>query len=66
MSEKELDKCGCGDSCGCGDNHGHDGCGCGCGEHEHEHFVIDLEDDNGNIISCPIVVLLNMKKLNMF
>ena len=55
MSEKELDKCGCGDNCGCRDNHGHDACGCGCGEHEHEHFVIDLEDDNGNIISCPIV-----------
>ena len=25
------------------------------GEHEHEHFVVDLEDDNGNVISCPIV-----------
>ena len=42
MSEKELDKCGCGDNCG-------------CGEHEHEHFVVDLEDDNGNVLSCPIV-----------
>ena len=55
--EKELNKCG--EGCGCGHDHDHDshGCGenCGCGEHEHEHFVIDLEDDNGNIISCPIV-----------
>ena len=42
MSEKELEKCGCGDNCG-------------CGEHEHEHFVVDLEDDNGNVLSCPIV-----------
>ena len=61
MSE-DKNKCGCGDSCGCGHDHGHEhdhGCGCGdscgCGEHEHEHFVVDLEDDNGNVISCPIV-----------
>ncbi|MBU5454635.1 DUF1292 domain-containing protein [Caproiciproducens sp. MSJ-32] len=33
--------------------HGED---CGCGhDHEHEHFVVDLEDDNGNVISCPII-----------
>ena len=55
--EKELNKCG--EGCGCGHDHDHDshGCGenCGCGEHEHEHFVVDLEDDNGNIISCTIV-----------
>ena len=59
MSE-DKNKCGCGDSCGCGHEHNHDhGCGCGdacgCGEHEHEHFVVDLEDDNGSVISCPIV-----------
>lgn len=57
--DKELNKCG--EGCGCGHDHDHDnhecGCGdnCGCGEHEHEHFVVDLEDDNGNVISCPIV-----------
>ena len=55
--EKELNKCG--EGCGCGHDHDHDshGCGenCGCGEHEHEHFVVDLEDDNGNVLSCPIV-----------
>ena len=54
--EKELNKCG--EGCGCGHDHDHDshGCGenCGCGEHEHEHFVVDLEDDNGNVLSCPI------------
>lgn len=59
MSE-DMNKCGCNEGCGCGHKHGHDhdhGCGdaCGCGEHEHESFVVDLEDDNGNIISCPIV-----------
>ena len=54
--EKELNKCG--EGCGCGHEHNHDhGCGdnCGGGEHAHEHFVVDLEDDNGNVISCPIV-----------
>lgn len=37
---------------GCCGGHDHD---CGCGEHEFDHFVVDLEDDNGNVISCPIV-----------
>ena len=54
--ENELNKH---EGCGCGHDHDHDshGCGenCGCGEHEHEHFVVDLEDDNGNVLSCPIV-----------
>ena len=45
------------EGCGCGNNPEEHGCGdnCGCGEHEHEHFVVDLEDDNGNVLSCPIV-----------
>lgn len=52
--ENELNKH---EVCGCGHNHEEHGCGdnCGCGEHEHEHFVVDLEDDNGNVLSCPIV-----------
>ena len=52
--ENELNKL---EGCGCGHNHEELGCGdnCGCGEHEHEHFVVDLEDDNGNVLSCPIV-----------
>ena len=52
--ENELNKH---EGCGCGYNHEEHGCGdnCGCGEHEHEHFVVDLEDDNGNVLSCPIV-----------
>ncbi len=54
-------KCGCHEeenTCGCGHDHEHnhnDECGCGCGEDHHEHFVVDLEDDNGNVISCPII-----------
>ncbi|MDR5586559.1 MULTISPECIES: DUF1292 domain-containing protein [Clostridium] len=64
--DKDLEKCGCGehDTCGCGGHdhdhegcgcgdHDHEGCGCGCGEEE--SFVVDLEDDNGNVVSCPIV-----------
>ena len=52
--ENELNKH---EGCGCGHNHEEHGGGanCGCGEHEHEHFVVDLEDDNGNVLSCPIV-----------
>lgn len=46
--ENELNKH---EGCGCGHNHEEHG----CGEHEHEHFVVDLEDDNGNVLSCPIV-----------
>lgn len=62
--DKELNKCGCGNSeentCGCGGHdhdHAHDhSCGCGCGDHDHEEsFVIDLEDENGNVVSCPII-----------
>ena len=48
---------GCGDNCGCGENHDHEGdCGddCGCGE-DHESFVVDLENEDGSVISCPII-----------
>lgn len=59
--DKELNKCGCGNheenhECGCGHDHGHDrGHECGCGEEHHDHFVVDLVDDQGNTISCPII-----------
>ncbi|MGL5417198.1 MAG: DUF1292 domain-containing protein [Clostridium sp.] len=69
--DKDLNKCGChdgenegcgcksGEGCGCsGHEHEHThGEGCGCGEHEHEHesFVVDLVDDEGKEISCPII-----------
>ncbi|MBB6630417.1 DUF1292 domain-containing protein [Clostridium algidicarnis] len=58
--------CGCGDNnekqegCGCGSedhghNHDHEGCGCGCGENEFESFVVDLEDEDGNVTPCEVV-----------
>ncbi len=59
--------CGCGDmedkqggSCDCGHDHDHhhDHEGCDCGhdhDHDHESFVVDLEDEEGNIISCEVV-----------
>lgn len=53
MSEEMKKNCCGSEDCGCGHDHDHEGCG--CGEHEHDHFVVDLEDDNGNVISCPIV-----------
>ena len=47
------------DSCGCGHDHEHQhegcGCGCGCGHDHEEALVIDLEDENGNVVSCPII-----------
>lgn len=54
-------KCGCHDNeettCNCEhDHHDHEhGEGCGCGEEHHENFVVDLEDENGNIVSCAII-----------
>ncbi|NLK96162.1 MAG: DUF1292 domain-containing protein [Clostridiales bacterium] len=55
--DNELNNC-CGhnhgEECGCGHEHNHDHseCDCGC---ESESFVIDLEDENGNVVSCPII-----------
>lgn len=47
------------DNCGCGHDHEHQhegcGCGCGCGHDHEEALVIDLEDENGNVVSCPII-----------
>ena len=68
--EKDLEKCGCNSeegTCGCsghdhddkeheccgGHDHEHE-CGCGCNDDE-ESFVIDLEDENGNVVTCPII-----------
>lgn len=61
-NDHKHDKEGC--NCGNDDEHSHEDCGCGH-DHEHSHedcdcghdedFVIDLEDDNGNIVSCPII-----------
>lgn len=66
--DKELEKCGCEEenTCGCGghnhEDHDHECCGghdhdheCGCGCGDEESFVIDLEDENGNVVTCPII-----------
>ena len=73
MNDNELNKCncGCGDmednhegSCDCGhnhDHHDHEGCDCGH-DHDHESFVVDLEDEEGNIISCEVVDAFEYKE----
>ncbi|QAA35248.1 DUF1292 domain-containing protein [Clostridium manihotivorum] len=57
---KEENTCGCGDEdCGCEDE------GCGCGhdhDHEHESFVVDLEDENGNVVSCEVIDAFEYKE----
>lgn len=45
---------------GCCGGHGHDqehGCGddCGCGHEHHETLIVDLEKEDGTIVSCEIV-----------
>ena len=46
----------CGDNCGCGDVHEHEGeCGEDCGCDEHENFVVDLENEDGSVLSCSII-----------
>ena len=68
--DKDLEKngcnseegtCGCGGhnhdedhECGCGHDHSDHECGCGCHD-ENESFVIDLEDEDGNLITCPVI-----------
>lgn len=68
--DKDLEKngcnseegtCGCGGhnhdedhECGCGHDHSDHECGCGCHD-ENESFVIDLEDEEGNLITCPVI-----------
>lgn len=43
MDKEKMHGCGCGDE------------GCNCGEHEHEAMVVELEDENGNVVSCEVV-----------
>ncbi|WP_027625857.1 DUF1292 domain-containing protein [Clostridium lundense] len=52
MDNEKLYNCGCeGESCES------EGCGCGCEGHDHEHgaLVVDLEDENGNVVTCEVV-----------
>ncbi|WP_027633879.1 DUF1292 domain-containing protein [Clostridium hydrogeniformans] len=72
---EEKNSCGCNEeknSCGCGEQHehkhehDHGGCGCGCEDHDHDHesFVVDLEDENGNVIPCEVVDAFEYKDNN--
>ncbi len=66
------EECGCGhdhehehnhEGCGCGHDHEHDHEGCGCGhDHDHDSFVVDLEDEEGNVISCQVVDAFEYKE----
>ncbi|NSJ92495.1 DUF1292 domain-containing protein [Clostridium cochlearium] len=59
MDKDKINNCCCGN-----DEHNHD-CGCGCeGEHEHEHeaLLVDLEDEEGNVVTCEIVDAFNYKE----
>ncbi len=56
MDKEELKGCGCGCGSSCGEDSVDNSCGCGCGdEHEHEFMSVDLEDEDGNIVTCAIV-----------
>jgi hypothetical protein len=49
----EIEKC----SCGC-EEHEHEhgeSCGCDCGCEEHGSFTVDLEDENGNVVTCEVI-----------
>ncbi|MBU5483093.1 DUF1292 domain-containing protein [Clostridium sp. MSJ-11] len=54
MDKDELFDCGCEEStCGCEESD--HGCGCGCEGHDHEALLVDLEDENGNTVTCEVV-----------
>lgn len=42
------------EGCDCGHDHEHDHEGCGCG-HDHGPMIVDLEDEEGNVVSCEVV-----------
>lgn len=61
MDNEKNNSCDCGcseehvhENQGCGCDEGQD-CGCGCEEHDQESIIVDLEDENGNIVSCEVV-----------
>lgn len=58
-NDKKLNSCDCGEEkkCCCGHDHDaedEDTCQCGCMEDD-EALVVDLEDENGNVVSCEVV-----------
>ncbi len=64
MKDEKLKNCGCGCGCDCNEHeheHDHDH-ECCCGDHEEETFVVDLEDEEGNIVSCEVVDAFEYKE----
>jgi len=66
LSNEKLDEIinsGCSEEgCDCGHNHeDHEGCDCGCEHNDNGNMVVDLEDENGNIVSCEIVDSFDFK-----
>lgn len=56
MDKDKMNNCCCGND----DHHDHD---CGCeGEHEHDALLVDLEDEEGNVVTCEIVDAFNYKE----
>ncbi|OBR95037.1 MULTISPECIES: DUF1292 domain-containing protein [Clostridium] len=61
MDKENLNECNCGctskeENCGCTETHEHEhDCGCGCGCEDSDPLIVDLEDENGEIVSCEIV-----------
>lgn len=49
---KNNDACNDHDDCCCCHDE-HDECDCGC--NDNEALIVDLEDENGNVVSCEIV-----------
>ncbi|AAO36272.1 DUF1292 domain-containing protein [Clostridium tetani] len=62
MDKDKMNNCCCDND----DHHDHNhGCGCGCeGDHEHEHeaLLVDLEDEEGNVVTCEVVDGFNYKE----
>jgi hypothetical protein len=60
MDKDKMNNCCCGND----DHHEHDhDCGCGCeGEHEHDALLVDLEDEEGNVVTCEVVDGFNYKE----
>lgn len=74
-SGQDEESCKCGndhkhneEGCNCGNDHKHEhnneNCDCGddCDCGHDDDFVIDLEDDDGNIVSCPIIDTFEFEK----
>ncbi|WP_307355371.1 DUF1292 domain-containing protein [Hathewaya limosa] len=41
--------------CNCGEHTHNDECGCGCGCDDMEVLTVELEDENGNVVTCEII-----------